>query len=101
MRQVSRLMTQTVPGMDTSSSRIEGLDTNTDYIVQVSATNGAGTSILSQGVVSVSFDVGCELHTCAIVILLKCWMLHTVQGSVTNRAGTYQLSRIPSFKMCS
>jgi hypothetical protein len=57
-------MTQTVPGMDTSSSRIEGLDANTEFIVQVSATNGAGTSEQSQGVVSVSFDVGCELHTC-------------------------------------
>jgi hypothetical protein len=64
MRQVSRPMTQTAPGMDTSSSRIEGLDANTEYIVQVSATNGAGTSELSQGVVSVSLDIGCELHTC-------------------------------------
>ena len=40
-------MTQTVPGMDTNTTRIEGLDANTDYIVQVSATNGAGTSHLS------------------------------------------------------
>jgi hypothetical protein len=37
----------TVPGMETSTTRIEGLDPNTDYIVQVSATNGAGTSELS------------------------------------------------------
>ena len=40
-------MTQTVLGMDTNTTRIEGLDANTDYIVQVSATNGAGTSPLS------------------------------------------------------
>jgi hypothetical protein len=96
-RQGVDMVTQNVSGMDASTTRIEGLDANADYIAQVSATNGAGTSILSQGVVSVSFDVGCELHTCAIVILLKCWMLHIVQGSVTNGAGTYQLSRIPSF----
>jgi hypothetical protein len=39
--------TLTVPDMDTNTTRIEGLDANTDYIVQVSATNGAGTSELS------------------------------------------------------
>ena len=43
-RQALGTMTQTVPGMDTNTTRIEGLDANTDYIVQVSATNGAGTS---------------------------------------------------------
>jgi hypothetical protein len=37
-------MNQTVPGMDANTTRIERLDANTDYIVQVSATNGAGTS---------------------------------------------------------
>jgi hypothetical protein len=37
-------MNQTAPGMDTNTTRIEGLDANTDYIVQVSATNGAGKS---------------------------------------------------------
>ena len=41
------VMTETLPGMDTNTTRIEGLDANTDYIVQVSATNGAGTSELS------------------------------------------------------
>ena len=40
-------MTQTVPGMDTNTTRIEGLDANTDYIVQVSATNGAGKGEVS------------------------------------------------------
>jgi hypothetical protein len=38
---------QTVIGMDTDTTRIEGLDANTDYIVIVSATNGAGTSNFS------------------------------------------------------
>ena len=37
-------MTQTVSGNDANITSIEGLDANTDYIVQVSATNGAGTS---------------------------------------------------------
>ena len=46
-RQALASMTQTVPGMDANTTRIEGLDANTDYIVQVSATNGAGTSQLS------------------------------------------------------
>ena len=46
-RQALDTMTQTVPGMGTNTTRIEGLDANTDYIVQVSATNGAWTSPLS------------------------------------------------------
>jgi hypothetical protein len=37
-------MNQVVTGMDTSTTRIEGLNANTDYIVQVSATNGAGSA---------------------------------------------------------
>ena len=45
--QAPNTMTVTVPGMDASATRIEGLDPNTDYTVQVSATNGAGTSELS------------------------------------------------------
>ena len=40
-------MTQNVSGNDANITRIEGLNANTDYIVQVSATNGAGTSISS------------------------------------------------------
>ena len=43
-RQAPNTMTVTVPGMDASATRIEGLDPNTYYTVQVSATNGAGTS---------------------------------------------------------
>ena len=49
-RQATDMMNQTVPGMDTNTTRIKGLDANTDYIVQVSATNGAGTSKLSAAV---------------------------------------------------
>ena len=49
-RQEVDAFNQTVPGMDTNTTRIEGLDANTDYIVQVSATNGAGTSKLSAAV---------------------------------------------------
>jgi hypothetical protein len=59
-RQVSRPMTQTVYGMDNSTTRIKGLDANTDYIMQVSATNGAGTSELSERVVSAAPVVGDE-----------------------------------------
>ena len=43
-RQAPDTMTVTIPGMDANTARIEGLDPNTDYTVQVSATNGAGTS---------------------------------------------------------
>ena len=46
-RQALDTMTQTVSGNDANTTRIEGLDGNTDYIVQVSATNGAGTSTSS------------------------------------------------------
>ena len=46
-RQAPATMTQTVPGMDVNTTRIEGLDANTDYIVQVSVTNGAGKNDLS------------------------------------------------------
>ena len=45
-RQTLATMFQTVPGMNSNTARIEGLDT-TDYILQISATNGAGTNGLS------------------------------------------------------
>ena len=51
-RQALDTMTQTVPGMDANTTRIEGLDANTNYSVQVSATNGAGTSELSTPLLS-------------------------------------------------
>ena len=46
-RQAPDTMTVTVPGMDANTTRIEGLDPNTDYIVQVSASNRAGRNDLS------------------------------------------------------
>ena len=46
-RQALDTMFQTVPGMDSSTTRIEGLDPDTIYSVQVSATTGGGTSELS------------------------------------------------------
>jgi hypothetical protein len=45
-------MTQTVPGMDANTTRIEGLNASADYIVLVSATNGAGTSNFSAAILS-------------------------------------------------
>ena len=47
-RQALVTMNQTVAGMDAYTASIEGLDANADYNVWVSATNGAGTSQLSQ-----------------------------------------------------
>ena len=58
-RQALDTMTQTVPGMDTNTTRTEGLDANTDYIVQVSATNGAGSSRLSRLALAAA-DIGKE-----------------------------------------
>ena len=63
-------MTQTVPGMDTNTTRIEGLDANNDYIIQVSATNGAGTSELSAAVLAAAPVKGmctsCSLPSCLV-----------------------------------
>ena len=42
-RQARDTMFQTVPGMDSSTTRIESLDPDTVYFVQVSATTGGGT----------------------------------------------------------
>ena len=46
-RQAIDTMFQTVPGMDSSTTRIEGLDPDTGYTVQVSATTGAGSNEFS------------------------------------------------------
>ena len=43
-RQAPDTMTVTIPGMTANKIRIEGLESNTDYTVQVIATNGAGNS---------------------------------------------------------
>jgi hypothetical protein len=59
-RQGLDMVTQNISGMDTNSTRIDGLHANTDYIVQVSATNGAETSQLSEGIISAAPE-GIEL----------------------------------------
>jgi hypothetical protein len=47
-RQTLHKITRTVPGMDTNTTTIhEGLDADIDYIVQVSATNQAGSAEFS------------------------------------------------------
>ena len=56
-RQFLATMTQAVSGMDANTTRIEGLEPETDYIVQVSTTNGAGTSILSAALLLTSTGV--------------------------------------------
>ena len=43
-RQSAVAMSERVPGMDANNTVIQDLDSNVEYIVQVSATNGAGTS---------------------------------------------------------
>ena len=49
-RQSIDTMFQTVPGMDSSTTRIEGLDPDTGYTVQVSATTGAGRNEFSPAI---------------------------------------------------
>ena len=51
-RQALDTMFQTVPGMDSSTTgtRIEGLDPDTCYTVQVSATTGAGRNEFSPAI---------------------------------------------------
>ena len=72
-KQALDTMTQSVPGMDTNTTRIEGLDANTDYIVQVSATNGAGTSHLNPPLLLVANDIGgsCDLILWTISFMNK------------------------------
>ena len=78
-------MTQTVPGMATNTTRIEGLDANTDYIVQVSATNGAGSNGLSRLSLAAA-DIGkeCQKQQQQIIGILFPYLgLHsTVIGTV-------------------
>ena len=49
-RQALDTMFQTVPAMDSSTTRIEGLDPDTGYTVQVSATTGAGRNEFSPAI---------------------------------------------------
>ena len=53
-RQAPNEMTKNVIGMDGNTTRIEGLDQDTNYTVRVSATNGAGTSNFSLEVLTSS-----------------------------------------------
>jgi hypothetical protein len=66
--QTLEAITQAVPGMDANTTRIEGLDANTDCIVQVSATNGAGTSDLSSPALAVApmqTEGSHDVHLCS------------------------------------
>lgn len=63
-RQALVTMTVIVPGMDANTTRIEGLDPNTDYIVQVAATNGAGRNDLSHPVLVTSLKCTYVLVSC-------------------------------------
>ena len=58
-RQALVTMTVTVPGMGANTTRIEGLDPNTDYTVLISATNGAGRNDLSHPVLVTSPNCRC------------------------------------------
>ena len=49
-RQALDTMFQTVQGMESSTTRIEGLDPDTGYFVQVSVTTGAGRNEFSPAI---------------------------------------------------
>jgi hypothetical protein len=68
--------------MDTSTTRIEGLDINTHYIVQVSATNGAGTSDISPpvGIVAPEGTSYGAVHPMSIL----CLLLQSLQVSMVQ-----------------
>jgi hypothetical protein len=61
-RQALNTMTLTVSGMDTNATMIEGLDANTEYIVQVSATNGAGSNQLSSSIFVPAVNCKCYIE---------------------------------------
>ena len=71
-------MTVMVAGMDASTATVEELDPDAAYSVQVSATNGAGTSDLSPAVVTVPAEGSVSL----IVLIsdLDSWELGIVNG---------------------
>ena len=50
--QVPTILNKTVLGMEAKTAKIEGLAPNTDYIVQVSVSNGAGRNELSPPVLA-------------------------------------------------
>ena len=65
-RQTLDTMFQTVPGMDSSTTRIEGLDPDTVYTVQVSATTGGGRNEFSPAsCVAAPTDMIGQIFSCA------------------------------------
>jgi hypothetical protein len=71
MGQTAGTMTKRVSGMDTDTTIVEGLTPDAEYSVQVSATNGAGTSDLSSAFIVAEYSVdgktlftseACSLH---------------------------------------
>ena len=65
-RQTLDTMFQTVPGMDSSTTRIEGLDPDTVYTVQVSATTGGGRNEFSPAsCVAAPTDTIGQIFSCA------------------------------------
>ena len=65
-RQTLDTMFQTVPGMDSSTTRIEGLDPDTGYFVQVSGTTGAGENDFSPAsYVATPTDTIGQIFSCA------------------------------------
>ena len=80
-RQALDTMFQTVPGMDSSTTRIEGLDPDTVYTVQVSATTGGGTSTVGVGTaltIPTSNAVGVAAGIVMVIVLLVPLVLLTV-----------------------
>jgi hypothetical protein len=57
-RQTAGITTKRVLGMDTGTTTVDGLTPDAEYSVQVSATNGAGTSDLSSAIIVAEYPVG-------------------------------------------
>ena len=56
-------MTEVVPGMDANMTSIDGLDPDTVYNVQVSATTGGGDGNISETIQATLF-LGGIVHVC-------------------------------------
>jgi hypothetical protein len=61
--------TRRVEGIDASTTTVEGLDPGTEFSVQVSATNGAGTSGLSTAT-RVALFQGMQVRSLPIILVL-------------------------------
>ena len=80
-RQELDTMFQTVPDMNSSTTRIEGLDPDTVYTVQVSATTGGGTSTVGVGTaltIPTSDAAGIAAGVVVVIVLLVPLILLTV-----------------------